>query len=94
MKEYRKVLQFVFLGIVFVTYRKLTYGPLKITLFVILISIVVQQFLFIFNSEMSGKNSKFSLCIKNDIVRSILILLLQIFLVFIIYVLAKNMIIV
>jgi hypothetical protein len=49
------------------------YGPLKITLFILLSSVVIQQFLYIFNSETSDKNLKLTSSIKNEDLKSILI---------------------
>jgi hypothetical protein len=91
MKNIRITIQTVLIGLMYIIFKKLYYGPLKITLFIVLSSVVIQQFLYIFNSETSDKSLKITSNIKNEIVKSILVLLLQGILICIIYFLSQEL---
>lgn len=91
MKEYPKVIQFLIISLSFITFNKIEYGPLKITLFVVLCGLVLQQFFYIHNSENSKKDIKFISSVKNEIIKSFLILLLEGLLISIIYFLSKEL---
>lgn len=91
MYRVRKIFQYVFIGVIFVIFSKLKYSPFKVTLFVILTSIVLQQFLLIFNSEISEKKIKATEGIKNDVAKAVLVLLLELVLIFIVYYLSNSL---
>lgn len=92
MKEYTKVIQFLLISLSLITFKKVDYGPLKITLFVVLCGVILQQFLYIYNSENSDKPVMFISSIKNEIIKSILILLLEGLLISVIYFLSMELV--
>lgn len=92
MKGYTKVIQFLLISLSFITFKKVDYGPLKITLFVVLCGVILQQFLYIYNSENSDKPVMFISSIKNEIIKSILILLLEGLLISVIYFLSMELV--
>lgn len=90
MKQVRKTFQHTLIGMNFITFKRISYSPLKITLYVVLVSIIIQQLLFIYNSETENKPIRFISSIQNEIAKLFLIALIEFTLVFLIYYLSRE----
>lgn len=59
MNNIRKGLQYALIGIGFVIFRRTDNFPLKFSLFIVLVSLIIQEFLHIFNSEIKKSEIPF-----------------------------------
>ncbi len=57
MKQTRKTIQVVIVILAYITFKRTQNVPLMLTLYVLLVSVMMQEFLYIFNTEKEqGKN--------------------------------------
>ena len=80
-----KLVQTILISTCYIFFMKLNFNPYKITLYVLLVSVIMQEFLYIHNSEHSRK-SAFSLdSIKNDTLKDLFVIIIQLALLCIVY---------
>lgn len=80
-----KLVQTILISTCYIFFMKLNFNPYKITLYVLLVSVIMQEFLYIHNSEHSRK-STFSLdSIKNDTLKDLFVIIIQLALLCIVY---------
>jgi len=79
------LVQTILISTCYIFFMKLNFNPYKITLYVLLVSVIMQEFLYIHNSEHSRK-SLFSLdSIKNDILKVVFAIIIQFLLLCVVY---------
>lgn len=80
-----KLVQTILISTCYIFFMKLNFNPYKITLYLLLVSVIMQEFLYIHNSEHS-RRSTFSLdSIKNDTLKGLFVIIIQLALLCIVY---------
>lgn len=92
MTNFRKGLQFAIIGISFIIFKRTHSVPLKLALFLILVSLILQEFLYIFNRELkNAENSYFNKVNKNQVFQIVFVAILQLLLIGALYYLSYEL---